>query len=106
MSAAHHRLSRPVYEGLPWVYLLGGLLALIESYLQTSPVLSVVFGLPGLLALMAGAVVLLRRRGYRRLRDEYGAPDGLDQATEQMSPSGPSGEEHAASDSRSQQRPG
>ena len=79
MSPAH-RLSRPVYEGLPWLYLLGGLLALIASYFQTSSTLSMVLGLPGFLALMAGAVVLLRRRGYRRLRAQYDAPDALDEA--------------------------
>jgi hypothetical protein len=81
MSASRHRLSRPIYEGLPWVYLAGGLIALIASYLQTSAALSVVLGLPGLLALMAGAVVLLRRRSYRRLRAQYHAPDGPDEAT-------------------------
>jgi hypothetical protein len=81
MSTAHHRLSRPVYEGLPWAYLLGGLLALIGSYFQTSSGLSLVLGLPGLLVFMAGVVVLLRRRGYRRLRAQYDAPDALDEAT-------------------------
>jgi Flp pilus assembly protein TadB len=80
MSSARHRLSRPVYELLPWAYLLGGLLALIGSYFQTSSTLSMVLGLPGFLALMAGAVVLLRRRGYRRLRAEYAAPEALDEA--------------------------
>jgi hypothetical protein len=29
---------------------------------------------------MAGVVVLLRRRGYRRLRAQYDAPDALDEA--------------------------
>jgi hypothetical protein len=86
MSASRHRLSRPVYEGLPWVYLLGGLLALIASYWQTSAAWSVALGLPGLLALMAGAVVLLRRRAYRRLRAEYDAPDGLKEVTAESSP--------------------
>jgi Flp pilus assembly protein TadB len=81
MNAVPHRLSRPVYEGLPWVYLLAGLLALCVSYLQTSTGLSLVLGLPGLLAVLAGVVVLLRRRGYRRLRAEYAAPDALDEAT-------------------------
>jgi hypothetical protein len=83
MSASRHRLSRPVYEGLPWVYLLGGLGALLASYLQTSEALSLMLGLPGLLALMAGAVVLLRRRGYRRLRAQYHAADALDEATDE-----------------------
>ena len=75
MSVARHRLSRPVYEGLPWAYVLGGLAALVGSYFQTSSGLSVLLGLPGLLALLAGVVVLLRRRGYRRLRAQYDAPD-------------------------------
>jgi UDP-N-acetylmuramyl pentapeptide phosphotransferase/UDP-N-acetylglucosamine-1-phosphate transferase len=81
MSTARHWLSRPVYEGLPWAYLLGGLLALIASYFQSSPGLSLVLGLPGLLVFMAGVVVLLRRRGYRRLRAQYDDPDALDEAT-------------------------
>jgi hypothetical protein len=81
MSVAPHRLSRPVYEILPWVYLTAGLLALLISYLETSPALSVVLGLPGVLAVLAGVVVLLRRRGYRRLRAQYDAPDALDEAT-------------------------
>jgi len=81
MSTAPHRLSRPVYEGLPWAYLLGGLLALIASYFQASSGMSLVLGLPGLLVFMAGVVVLLRRRGYRRLRAQYDAPDALDEAT-------------------------
>ncbi len=74
-------LSRPLYEGLPWAYVLGGLLALFISYLQTSTALSLVLGLPGLLAVLAGVVVLLRRRDYRRLRAQYDAPNALDEAT-------------------------
>src|SRR5271166_627123 len=81
MRPAHHRLSRPVYEGLPWAYLLGGLAALSVSYWQRSAALSLLLGLPGLLAVLAGVVVLLRRRGYRRLRAQYDAPHALDEAT-------------------------
>jgi hypothetical protein len=84
MSTAHHKLSRPVYEGLPWAYLLGGVAALGVSYRQTSAALSVLLGLPGLLAVLAGVVVLLRRRGYRRLRAQYAAPEALDEATAGM----------------------
>lgn len=81
MNPAPYRLPRPVYEGLPWAYVCGGLLALIASYFQRSEALSLILGLPGLLVLLAGVVVLLRRRGYRRLRAQYDAPDALDAAT-------------------------
>ena len=74
-------LSRPIYESLPWMYLSAGALALLISYLQTSTALSLVLGLPGLLAVLAGVVVLLRRRSYRQLRAQYDAPDALDEAT-------------------------
>jgi hypothetical protein len=74
-------LSRPIYESLPWVYVSAGALALLISYLQTSTALSLVLGLPGLLVVLAGVVILLRRRGYRQLRAQYDAPDALDEAT-------------------------
>ena len=73
-------LARPVYEGLPWAYMLAGTLALFGSYLESSAALSALLGLPGLLAVLAGVVVWLRRRGYRRLRAQYGAPDALEAA--------------------------
>ncbi|MGC1457556.1 MAG: hypothetical protein WA825_04710 [Steroidobacteraceae bacterium] len=98
MGTAHHKLSRPVYEGLPWAYLLGGVVALCVSYIQTSAALSLLLGLPGLLAVLAGVVVLLRRRGYRRLRAQYHAPHALDEATAGMesNPHDPSPHEDAA----------
>ena len=75
MSPRPLRLSRPLYEGLPWIYLAGGLAALIASYLSASRTLSLTFGLGGLLSVLAGIVVLLRRRDYRELRSQYGNPE-------------------------------
>ena len=70
--------SRPVYEGLPWVYIMCGLLALLGSYLLAAHgLLSLAVGLAGLLFLLGGIVVLLRRRDYRALRARYADPDSL-----------------------------
>lgn len=71
-------LSRPVYEGLPWFYMAFGVAALGASYgLAAQKALSHGLGLLGLIALVYGIVVFLRRRDYRALRSEYGNPDSL-----------------------------
>lgn len=70
--------SRPVYEGLPWLYIIFGLGALIASYLLAARgLLSFTAGLFGLFSVVGGFVVLLRRRDYRALRSQYGNPDSL-----------------------------
>ncbi|MGH8229269.1 MAG: hypothetical protein ACREU3_15455 [Steroidobacteraceae bacterium] len=71
------RLARPLYEGLPWLYMGCGIAALAASYRELWPRASVPIGLAGLLALLAGAVVWLRRREYRRMRARYSRPDAL-----------------------------
>jgi len=71
------RLSRPLYEGLPWIYIACGLAALVASYLTPSSAVSLIAGVLGFLGLLAGFVVLLRRRDYRELRSHYGDPDSL-----------------------------
>jgi hypothetical protein len=76
--ATHAHLSRPLYEGLPWLYILLGLVALTGSYLLARGALSFLVGSVGLLAVIGGGVVLLRRRDYRELRSQYGAPGDLD----------------------------
>ena len=65
------RLSRPLYEALPWIYGLCGLLALAASYRRRGSGASVVIGILGILAVIAGIVLLLRRRDFRELRAQY-----------------------------------
>ncbi|HEY7995239.1 MAG TPA: hypothetical protein VIE14_00145 [Steroidobacteraceae bacterium] len=48
------------------------------SYLLSAHgVLSLLAAIPGILLLLGGVVVLLRRRDYRELRSQYGGPESL-----------------------------
>jgi hypothetical protein len=68
MNSRGPRLARPLYEALPWIYMAAGLSALVASYFHDSKHISLVLGLPGLIAVVGGVVVALRRRDYRQLR--------------------------------------
>ena len=83
MENAPKRLSRPVYEGLPWFYLGCGIAACVGSYFLPSGVLSLLVGLAGLAGVLGGVVILLRRRDYRELRSQYADPDALNVAAPQ-----------------------
>ena len=78
MSRSGPHFSRPLYEGLPWIYIICGLAALIVSYLLAARgVLSLLVGMLGLVCVVGGFVLLLRRRDYRALRSQYADPDSL-----------------------------
>ena len=78
MPRSSPHFSRPVYEGLPWIYIISGLGALIASYLLAArAVLSLLIGMLGLACVIGGFVLLLRRRDYRALRSQYADPDSL-----------------------------
>ena len=58
-------ISKPIYEALPYFYLVAGLAALTASmYLAHWYGPTICFTL-GLVCLVAGLVVLLKRRDYR-----------------------------------------
>ena len=75
MTGTRKRLSRPLYEGLPWIYVAGGAAALFGSYVSPYRALAIVIGVLGFLGVLGGIVVFLRRRDYRQMRSQYGNSD-------------------------------
>jgi Flp pilus assembly protein TadB len=68
MTPPGHRFSRPLYEALPYIYIVCGLAALAASYVHPSKLMSLLLGLPGLVGVLGGVVVILRRRDYRQMK--------------------------------------
>ena len=67
------RLSRPVYESLPYAYMGLGAGALAFSYYwQVPPWADLIMGL-GLLSVVCGLVLVMKRRDYRIQKRRYGA---------------------------------
>jgi Flp pilus assembly protein TadB len=64
-------LARPVYELLPYLYMLVGLALLVAAWFIEISTLPSVFLVIGVLSIMAGLVLWLRRRDYRTRQAEY-----------------------------------
>jgi hypothetical protein len=64
-------LARPIYEFLPYLYMLVGVGLLAAAWFIEMSTLPSIFMLVGVLSLMAGLVLWLRRRDYRTRQSEY-----------------------------------
>ena len=64
-------ISRPLYELLPYLYMLLGTGLLAAAWLVQLRVWPSVFLAVGALSLMAGLVLWLRRKDYRTKQAEY-----------------------------------
>ncbi len=67
------RLSRSVYEALPYAYMLAGIAAFAVSFIWRSEFWSDLVAGFGLVVLIAGLVLVLKRRDYRIQKRRYGA---------------------------------
>ena len=66
------RISRPLYELLPYAYLLIGIAAVATSFLWRVPGWSELMAGLGLIAIVSGLVLVLHRRDYRIQQRHYG----------------------------------
>jgi hypothetical protein len=65
------RLSRPVYESLPYVYLAIAGAGIFIFYITPPSPRAVIAFMIGMVAATAGLTLLLRRQDYRALSREY-----------------------------------
>ena len=64
-------IARPLYELIPYVYMLVGLVLLGAAWLIEMETLPGILLLVGSLSLLAGIVLWLRRKDYRTTQAEY-----------------------------------
>jgi hypothetical protein len=69
------RFSKPVYESLPWLYFGCGVGALGAGYRLRTGASATLVSLAGLIAIIAGVTVWLRRRDSRARSIEYGGEE-------------------------------
>ena len=67
------RISRPLYEALPYAYIAIGAAAVGASFVWRVAEWSGLVALLGLVAMVGGLVLALRRRDYRIQKRHYGA---------------------------------
>ncbi|HEY1312350.1 MAG TPA: hypothetical protein VGE92_00650 [Steroidobacteraceae bacterium] len=65
------RLARPVYESLPYLYIVIGGLSIFLFYLDPIGPRAVIAFLIGVTVEIAALTLLLRRKDYRALSREY-----------------------------------
>lgn len=71
MSSPLMWLARPLYELLPYLYMLVGIGLLVAAWFIEMRTLPSIFMVVGALSLMGGLVLWLRRRDYRTRQAEY-----------------------------------
>jgi len=67
------RVSRPLYESLPYTYIVVGVAALVASFAWRVADWSGILAFFGVVAILGGLVLVLRRRDYRIQQRHYGA---------------------------------
>jgi hypothetical protein len=67
------RIARPLYESLPYLYIAIGAAAVGISFAWRVAEWSGILAVFGLVAVVGGLVLALRRRDYRIQRRHYGA---------------------------------
>ncbi|MGH8198695.1 MAG: hypothetical protein ACRETI_11055 [Steroidobacteraceae bacterium] len=66
------RVARPLYEALPYAYIIVGIAAVGAAYFWRVAEWSGVMALFGMVAIVGGLVLALRRRDYRIQKRHYG----------------------------------
>jgi hypothetical protein len=67
------RVSRPLYESLPYAYIALGFGAVIASFAWRIADWSGILAMFGVIAIVGGLVLVLRRRDYRIQQRHYGS---------------------------------
>jgi hypothetical protein len=66
------RVARPLYESLPYVYIAVGVASVGASFAWRGAAWSGILAFFGLVAVVGGLVLALRRRDYRIQKRHYG----------------------------------